>query len=527
VSARLSRLVAELGGELVPAGADVLEVRDVQVDSRLVGRGDLFAALPGTHDDGTRFAADALGRGAAAVLAPRKLEACGGVQWIHPDARRVSGEAAAIVQGRPARGFFVAAVTGTNGKTTTAHLVGQLLAWCGRRPAVLGTAGHRLADGALLPASHTTPDAPALQRLLARHRELGGDSVALEASSHALEQERLAGLEVSAAAFTNLTRDHLDYHGDMERYAAAKARLFAGLGPGRFAVVNADDPASQIMAAAARERGATVVSFGIRSRADLSASDVEVDSRGTRFSVAGMGLSRTRVSFPLAGRFNVENALTALAVVLVSGASPSHAVGGLAFVSPAPGRLQRIDTGALGFECYVDYAHTEDALAKALEVVREGLRAEARIRGDHGGRSICVFGCGGDRDRGKRAPMGRVAGRLAEIVVLTSDNPRGEDPLQILDEVQVGLEGCEAAVHVVPDRRAAIELALVLARPHDCVLIAGKGHETTQTARGVVEPFDDRVVAARALAGRAESRWGQGERVGGLDRTGRPEGAWR
>ena len=476
-------------------------LHDVQIDSRFVARGDLFAALPGNAVDGARFVGDALARGAAAVLSPTRLELAPSVaNWVHPQARRVAGEAAAILHGRPTREMFLAAVTGTNGKTTTAHLLGQFLAHLGRRPAVLGTAGNRLADGALLSASHTTPDAPELQRLLARHQRLGGDCVAMEASSHALAQDRLAGLRIDCAIFTNLTRDHLDFHGDMDSYAAAKRQLFESLSNSSFAVVNADDPASELMARAARERGAYVVSFSTRSRADLAASRLEVDSKGTRFFLDGMGISRTRVSFPLVGRFNVENALAALAAVLVSGASPSHALGGLALASAAPGRMQKIELVSGEFEVLVDYAHTEDALRKVLAVLREGLSADGRRRNSSAGRLICVFGCGGDRDAGKRAPMGAAAGSLADVVVVTSDNPRGENPQSIIASIEQGLAGTTAQVHNEPDRRAAIALALRLARRHDVVLIAGKGHETTQTIGQVVHAFDDRAVAASLLA---------------------------
>jgi UDP-N-acetylmuramoyl-L-alanyl-D-glutamate--2,6-diaminopimelate ligase len=300
--------------------------------------------------------------------------------------------------------------------------------------------------------------------------------------------------------FTNLTRDHLDYHGDMERYAAAKARLFSSLTAGSAAIVNVDDPFSAHMADAARARGASVFTFSARSRADLSASRLEVDSRGTRLFLEGMGIQRTGVFLPLVGRFNVENALAALAAVLVSGASPSHALGGLALASSAPGRLERVDTDSSAARVFVDYAHTEDALRKVLSTVREGLEAEGRRRGDHGGRLLCVFGCGGDRDRGKRAPMGRAAGDLADLVFLTSDNPRSEDPRAIADEVLVGLQGTSAQVVVELDRRAAIQAALSAARPHDVVLIAGKGHETTQTIGARVHAFDDRAVAAELLA---------------------------
>jgi UDP-N-acetylmuramoyl-L-alanyl-D-glutamate--2,6-diaminopimelate ligase len=499
----LARLVEALGGTCERLAGSGPRIAGVQLDSRSVGAGDLFAALPGRAADGARFAGDALARGAAAILSPARILPEPTVPvWVHRDARRVAGRAAAILYGEPARGMFVVAVTGTNGKTTTAHLAGSLLARCGRRPAVLGTAGHRLADGVLLRATHTTPDAPEIQRLLARHRSLGGDSVALEASSHALEQERLAGLDVSVAVFTNLTRDHLDYHGDLERYAAAKERLFAGLRRGAFAVINADDPHAERMASAARAAGAALVRYGTRSRADLRASRPRTGSSGTRFTVQGMGISRTRVFLPLVGRFNVENALAALAAVILSGASPSDASEGLASIPPPPGRLEPVASAGRGFALFVDYAHTEDALRQVLGALRDVLDHEASGRGDHGGRLIAVFGCGGDRDRGKRAPMGAAARELADIAVVTSDNPRGEDPLAIVGEILAGIGDPRAGAEVVvePDRRAAIRRAVELARPGDVVLVAGKGHETTQVCGAQARAFDDRLVAAQALA---------------------------
>ena len=421
------------------------------------------------------------------MLSPARLSPAPAVpNWVHPQARRVAGEAAASVHGHPSRDLFVVAVTGTNGKTTTAHLAGQLLSLCGRSAAVLGTTGHVLAGGLQLHATHTTPDAPELQRLLARHRDLGGDAVALELSSHALEQERHAGLAVDVAIFTNLTRDHLDYHGDMDRYAAAKRRLFEGLTRDGTAVVRAGDPFGDTMAAAAAERGAHVLRFGTGSRVDLGASDVVVEPGGTHFSIHGMGISRTRVFLPLVGRFNVENALAALAAVLSSGVSPSNALDGLASVSPAPGRLEAVPTGERGFTVLVDYAHTPDALASVLGTLRD-------VRGE--GRLVCLFGCGGDRDRGKRAPMGRVVGELADVAVVTSDNPRGEDPAAIVAEVCAGMEGTDAERIVEVDRKAAIERALALAQEGDLVLLAGKGHETIQVFADRSVPFDDRAVA--------------------------------
>jgi UDP-N-acetylmuramoyl-L-alanyl-D-glutamate--2,6-diaminopimelate ligase len=485
----LEELVRELGGSLQApsAQAQLADVLDVQIDSRSVGAGDLFAALPGRAADGARFAHEAVVRGATAVLSPAPLSPAPDVPvWVHRDARRIAGEAAAVVHGRPSRALSVIAVTGTNGKTTTAHLAGQLCALVGRRAAVLGTTGHSLAGGVRLPATHTTPDGPQLQRLLRRHRELGGDTVALELSSHALDQDRHAGLDISVGVFTNLTRDHLDYHGDMPRYLAAKRRLFEALRPGATAVVNADDPSSAAMAAAATASGASVVRFSAGSRADLGASDIVLGPRGTSFVLEGMGISRLEVKLSLVGRHNVANALAALAAVLALGASPSHALGGLAALAPAPGRLERVSVPDRGFSVFVDYAHTPDALEAVLGTLRELL--------EPGGRLICVFGCGGDRDRGKRAPMGAAVARLADVALLTSDNPRSEDPAAIAAEVLVGLRGGRAEVQVELDRRAAIAAALARARERDVVLVAGKGHERVQVVGGRELEFDDREV---------------------------------
>jgi UDP-N-acetylmuramyl-tripeptide synthetase len=365
---------------------------------------------------------------------------------------------------------------------------------------VLGTAGNRLADGRLEPATHTTPDAPELQRILARHRALGGDSVAMEVSSHALDQERTAGLDFDVAAFTNLTRDHLDYHGDLAAYARAKRRLFESLRPGAAAVVNADDLASQGMAEAARERGATVLTYSARKAADLCATDVRTSLRGTHLVLHGMGISRTRLWLPLAGRYNVENALAAAACALVSGASPSRIVEGLATAPSAPGRLEPVPTQGRGFAVLVDYAHTEDALESVCRTLRQSLESGAEGQGaPRSGRLIVVFGAGGDRDRGKRAPMGRVVNELADLAVVTSDNPRSEDPARILEQILSGMEPPRARRVVEADRRRAIAIACGEARAGDVVLIAGKGHETTQTIGTQVLPFDDRAVAREVL----------------------------
>jgi UDP-N-acetylmuramoyl-L-alanyl-D-glutamate--2,6-diaminopimelate ligase len=494
----LGELIRLYGGECTPALSERGPmISGVRLDSRAVLPGDLFAALPGQALDGARFVSQAHERGAVAVLSPVGLQSCALPNWIHAQARRVAGEAAADLLGQPSRSLFVSAVTGTNGKTTTAHLIGQLLEHSRRRPAILGTAGNRLADGVWSAATHTTPDAPALQALLLAHLEMGGDSVALELSSHALDQERHAGLDVDVAVFTNLTQDHLDYHGDMQRYAAAKLRLFSSLRAGAHAVINAEDPAGEQFARAARDAGAHVHTYSTGSRADLWASELEADSQGTRFWIQGMGILRTKVRLPLWGRFNVSNALAALAAVLLSDASPLHALEGLASVSSAAGRLQRVDDSGLGLVLLVDYAHTEDALRKVLAALRAHTQSGGAAAN---GRLLCVFGCGGDRDAKKRAPMGAAVDELADIAVLTSDNPRSEDPQAIIEAVIAGMSARRAQLHIEADRRAAIELALGLARPGDIVLVAGKGHESTQTIGKTALPFDDRKVTAQLAA---------------------------
>jgi len=492
---RLEELRARLGGRVVAVADGDPTIADVVLDSRRAGPGVLFAALPGLRADGAAFAADAVERGAVAVLAPdaARVASLGVRVWAHPEARRVVGEAAALVHGEPSRELDVVAVTGTNGKSSVAWLTGGLLEADGRRPAVLGTLGHRLAGGAVLEATHTTPDAAELQRLCARHRAAGGDACVLEASSHALDQERLAGLAVDVAVFTNLSRDHLDYHGSMERYAAAKERLFASLRETSTAVVPAEGAAAERMGRAAAQAGARVVTYGTGAPADLRAARHRVDRRGTRLLLDGMGILATELFVPLVGRHNVENVLAAAAAARVTGASPSSVLEGLAAAVPPPGRLEPVDVGDRPFELFVDYAHTPAALEHVLGTLRERLAA----RGD--GRLVCLFGCGGDRDAGKRPAMGAAVARHADVALVTSDNPRDEDPRAIVDDVLVGLRGGAVDVEVVPDRREAIRRALELARPGDVVLLAGKGHERTQTIAGRVLEFDDRRVAQECL----------------------------
>lgn len=497
---RLSEVVARLGGRTLGTGSLDPELTDVHLDSRRIAPGHLFCALPGHHVDGLDFAASALERGATALLAPTDAEEraralAGSVPlWLHDRARHTAGEAASLVHGAPSEKLTTFAVTGTNGKTTVAHIVAHLLRAAGRMPAVVGTVGNFVAGGVTHEAHNTTPDATQLQRLCAQHLAAGGDTLVTEASSHALYQHRLAGFEVDVAIFTNLTRDHLDYHGTMEEYAAAKALLFHSLKPGSHAILPADDPVAAGYADIARARGASVHTYSIGSRADLSASRLDVVPGGSTSFLDGMGISWESFVLPLVGAHNLANALAALAAVLVSGASPSALRSGLATVSPVTGRLDpaHASEGGDAVRAYVDFAHTPDALRAALSA----LRSELDVTGH--GRLVCLFGCGGDKDRGKRPLMARVASELADTVVLTSDNPRSEDPLDIIEQARVGIVS-GASVIVEPDRRAAIFAAVAICEPGDVILLAGKGHELTQEIAGEFLAFSDAQIVREAL----------------------------
>jgi UDP-N-acetylmuramoyl-L-alanyl-D-glutamate--2,6-diaminopimelate ligase len=485
----------------VPAGAAQVDVRALAVDSRRAVPGALFAALPGVNADGAQFAAQAVGRGAAAVLAARQLDLQVPVV-VAPNPRRAFSIAASRFYGEPSRRLSLFGVTGTNGKTTTAYLVEQISAARGLGTGLIGTVESRW-PGGHLPATHTTPESHELQELLRRMLDAGAQVVAMEVSSHALSQERAAGCTFAGAAFTNLTRDHLDYHGSLEAYFDAKAKLFRELLPrGAPAVLNFDDPR---VAALARE-----VPFGLgftvrgAAGAALSAEQVQSDLGGVRFrlrTAAPLDSGLVSVESPLIGAHNAENLLASIGLLAGSGVPLRDIVGVVPECPGAPGRLERVpDRG--GRVVLVDYAHTDDALARVLDALKAA--AAPRI--------VCVFGCGGDRDRGKRPLMGEAAGSRADLVVATSDNPRTEDPLAILAEIEPGLarsgktrlEPRHARMGlpgycVLPDRREAIALALQCARPGDAVLIAGKGHEDYQIVGKEKRPFDDRAEARRAL----------------------------
>jgi len=447
---------------LVPDGAiDGVEVTAVDFDSRAVTPGSLFCALRGEHADGHEHAAAAVAAGAVALVVERALE-LDVPQVVVPDSRAAMGLLAAAFHGDPSRRIAVVGVTGTNGKTTVTHLLAAVLEHAGRPTTIVGT----------LSGARTTPEAPDLQATFADAAEDPDAVVAMEVSSHAIELRRIAGTWFTVAVFTNLSQDHLDFHGTMDRYFAAKARLFE---PERAAVglVNRDDPWGRKLL---DRMAIPAVAWSVED-----ATDVVLRPDGTSFTWQGQ-----RIELSLAGRFNLANAVAAAEAARALGLTPEEIAAGLADARPVDGRFEPVGDGPVAV--LVDYAHTPDALDQALHSARELTD----------GRLIVVFGCGGERDPAKRPLMGGAADRAADVVVVTSDNPRSEDARTIIEEVLAGVERADDLV-VEPDRRRAVDTAVALARPGDLVLVAGKGHETTQDLGAEVVPFDDREVAADAL----------------------------
>jgi UDP-N-acetylmuramoyl-L-alanyl-D-glutamate--2,6-diaminopimelate ligase len=484
-------------------------VRGVTDDSRAVAPGWIFVARRGERADGLAFADAAVRAGAVAVLVDRgraaELPAAGVPVLESPDLAPAAARLAEAACGRPSRDLFLAGVTGTNGKSTVCHLVARLLDAAGVPGGLIGTIEIRHGEGAE-PASLTTPTAFETSRWLARMRGQGLRAVAMEASSHAIAQSRVAGLAFDAAVFTNLSGDHLDYHKTMDAYARAKAGLFALLGPDARAVVNADDPRAAEMLAASRAQAVRCSEHDATADVRPSVLEDSLDGLALRLETPwGPVEGRTR----LVGRHNLMNVAQAVAVAQLAGASAGSLAGALPLLDAPPGRLERVDPGGDAPPVLVDYAHTDAALAATLASLRP-------LATDRGGRLVALFGCGGERDRTKRPRMARAAADHADLTVLTSDNPRREDPRAIIDEVLAGLDAEERrAVHVEPDRAAAIALAIGLAGARDVVLIAGKGHETEQLVpdgKGGIERrhFDDREVARGLLERRYPSLGGPG-----------------
>jgi len=475
---------------LVPSAVDPV-VRDVTLDSRVVTADSAFVAVPGMNVDGEQFAPQAVERGAAVVVArssrPEWVPAR--VAWVQvEDPRRSAGPIARECHGRPDEALTVVGVTGTNGKTSVACMVESIARVAGRRAGRIGTVGYAL-GGTTRAATRTTPEATDLFRLLAEMREGSVELVSMEVSSHALSLHRVAGLRFAVAAFLNLSRDHLDFHQSEEAYFESKARLFDGLGPAATAVLPDDDLGRRLAARTV----ARVLRFGRSPEADVRLRDESCTLDGSR-AMLSTASGDIEVETALAGRFNLDNVAAAAACALAVGLGAGPIADGIGELGAVPGRMERV-RGPWPFTVLIDYAHTDEALARLLASVRELIA----------GRLLVVFGCGGERDRGKRPLMGRVAARAADRLFVTSDNPRREDPQAILDDIAAGVRevpGALARCRFIVDRATAVSAAIAEAEKGDAVVLAGKGHETTQTIGDRVIEQTDRGLAETALAAR-------------------------
>ncbi len=478
------------------SGSLDVEIESVCFDSRQAAPGTLFCALPGVERDGVEYVGDALDSGASAILSEHPYPADTGATWIQVhNAREAMGLCAANFYGNPSMEMAVIGVTGTNGKTTTTLLIHHLLQCSLRRAGLIGTIEYRIGDRTE-EAPHTTPESPDLQRLLREMRDEDCRAAVMEVSSHGLSQHRSTGVHFDVGVFTNLSQDHLDYHGTMEAYYLAKKLLADRMeqDPRKAGVmiVNRDDKYGDRLLKSPGFSRIGFISFGRSANCDYRASDIRFDFDGTLFKLSTRG-RQFLVKTPLIGLFNVYNTLAAIAAAPAVGLNLRESIANLEHCPQVPGRLEAVSGRKIHYRVFVDYAHTPDALTNAVSTLREL----------NPNRLITVFGCGGDRDRVKRAPMAAAAEAGSDLCILTSDNPRTEDPEQILEDARFGFRG--SAHEVIVDRRTAIRRAIDLAGPRDIVLIAGKGHETYQEIDGVRHPFDDRQEARNAIAARAEA----------------------
>ncbi len=464
-----------------------IDIRGLAYDSRQVKPGDVFIALKGLKAAGADFAADAIRRGAVGVVADRPADADVAVPWvIVQDARAAMAALAAEFYGHPSRSMQVVGITGTNGKTTTAYLLRAVFESAGKKCGLLGTVSYSVGDQEL-PAARTTPEAPDVQRMFRQMVDAGCRACVMEVSSHALALRRVDGTEFAAGVFTNLTRDHLDYHGDMESYFAAKRRLFDMLPPGAPGVINLDDPRGESL----RKTVSLPITYAINKQADVTPGPLTLTFEGLEFD-ARTPKGAVHVRSRLVGRPNVSNILATVAIAAALDIPTSAIERGLESLGGVPGRFELVTSSDDDIVVVIDYAHTDDALKNLLETARP--LAQRRV--------ITVFGCGGDRDRTKRPLMGAVAARLSDIVVMTSDNPRSEDPARIIEEIKRGIPPASdrsAATFTIVDRKEAIQFAIKKAEPGDLVLLAGKGHEQSQTIGGEELPFDEAAIAREAL----------------------------
>jgi len=504
-SMNLANVLSGISANL-PADAKSLVIQGVACDSRKILPGYLFFALHGVKEDGTKFVRDALERGAMVVAsesaAPADLSAS--IPWIQlPEGRRGLAIAAANFSGNPAKSLKLIAVTGTNGKTTTTSLIDSVLRASGAKTGMFGTIAYHTPLGQY-PAPNTTPESLDLQGFFAEIRDAGGSYAVLEASSHALVMDRLWGCHFQSAVFTNLTRDHLDFHHNFADYFAAKRRLFEGTGAGapETAILNADDPYSERLTGLAKQS----VTYGIENSADIAAKKFQLAFTGLGFT-AQTPNGKLQIASPLVGRINVYNILAAIGAAQAAGIANDTIEEGIRNLQNVSGRFQRVDMGQ-PFLVIVDFAHTDDALENLIKTARE-LNPKGRV--------ITLFGCGGGKDRTKRPIMGEVSGRLSDLTILTNDNPRQEDPLKIISDIVVGLQKSTGRYLIEPDRGKAISLACEEARAGDIVLLAGKGHEDYQVLADRTLPWDDRRVAAQVLREHGFDSSGQREEKAGSE----------
>ncbi len=486
---RLENIVRALGGDpAMAAGFWDVEIKGLAYDSRQVKPGFLFVAIPGRNQDGAVYIDDALKRGAVAVVGEQPSALRHVPYLCVPDARKALADVACAFFANPSSALDVYGVTGTNGKTTTAYMIRAILRASERRAGLITTVCYEIGER-VIPANRTTPEAPDLQAMLQKMQRVSCDSVVMEVSSHALDQHRVRGIEFDTAIYTNLSRDHLDYHGTMDDYFTAKRRLFEMLAEGdkdAIAVVNVDDPWGRKLADGLKPLPGRLMTYGTQHGADVLAEHVRLDTDGSRAQVQTPWGS-VPIHLRQLGRFNISNALAAMAACGARGIALSRMAEALESMPSVPGRLQPVGAGR-PFNVFVDYAHTDDALHNVLDILREITP----------GRLLLVFGCGGDRDRTKRPAMGAVAEQMADHAFITSDNPRTEEPATIAAEIAAGFSDAQRYTLCL-DRAEAIRAAIEEARAGDAVLIAGKGHETYQEFSHTVIPFDDAEVARHVL----------------------------
>ena len=479
---KLNALIGKIPGKVEALGNMDVEIASLCVDSRKVEPGALFFCTPGLTVDAHRFAPQAVEKGAAALVVQRRLE-LDVPQVLVEDVRMALSYIAAEYFGNPAERLMMLGITGTKGKTTTSFLVKSILEAAGMKCGLIGTVCSMIGEETI-PNRLTTPDPIETQTLLRRMVDAGMECVIMEVSAHALDMHRLAGVKFKVGAFSNFSQDHLDYFADMDAYFAAKMKL---MDPAvcETLVYNVDD---EHVAAGIKGVDCPKLRIGIRESSDVYANDIEIGERGCSFLMTWHKHFRTSISLHLAGIFNVYNALMAAGICICAGAGPESIRQGLESVYAVPGRIELLDTGT-PYRVILDYAHSPDSLENVLKAVRQTAR----------GRMIALFGCGGDRDKAKRPMMGQIGGQLADYCILTSDNPRNEDPMVILDAIEAGIKptGCEYTV--IENRREAIRFALTHAEPGDVVVLAGKGHETYQDIKGVKHPFDEKVVVRELL----------------------------